>query len=29
MTGCNPGWGCELIIAHHMKAYGLEKNRHK
>lgn len=25
MTGCNPGWGCELIIDHHMKAYGLEK----
>ncbi|WP_434569049.1 glycine betaine/L-proline ABC transporter substrate-binding protein ProX [Pseudomonas sp. Z3-8] len=25
MTGCNPGWGCELIIAHHMKAYDLEK----
>jgi glycine betaine/proline transport system substrate-binding protein len=25
MTGCNPGWGCELIISHHMKAYGLEK----
>jgi glycine betaine/proline transport system substrate-binding protein len=26
LTGCNPGWGCELIIAHHMKAYGLEKS---
>ncbi|WP_434705618.1 glycine betaine/L-proline ABC transporter substrate-binding protein ProX [Pseudomonas sp. Z1-12] len=25
MTGCNPGWGCELIISHHMKAYGLDK----
>ena len=25
LTGCNPGWGCELVIAHHMKAYGLEK----
>lgn len=25
MTGCNPGWGCELIVEHHMKAYGLEK----
>ncbi|WP_312932436.1 glycine betaine/L-proline ABC transporter substrate-binding protein ProX [Pseudomonas sp.] len=24
MTGCNPGWGCELIIDHHMKAYGLK-----
>ena len=26
MTGCNPGWGCELVIAHHMKAYDLEKS---
>lgn len=25
LTGCNPGWGCELIIDHHIKAYGLEK----
>lgn len=25
LTGCNPGWGCELIIEHHMKAYDLEK----
>ncbi|MCO8171707.1 glycine betaine/L-proline ABC transporter substrate-binding protein ProX [Pseudomonas sp. 21LCFQ02] len=25
LTGCNPGWGCELTIDHHMKAYGLEK----
>lgn len=25
LTGCNPGWGCELIIDHHMKAYGLEE----
>lgn len=24
LTGCNPGWGCELIIDHQMKAYGLE-----
>lgn len=24
MTGCNPGWGCELIIQHHLKAYGLD-----
>lgn len=24
LTGCNPGWGCELIIDHHMKAYGLQ-----
>jgi len=25
MTGCNPGWGCEVIVEHHMKAYGLDK----
>lgn len=25
LTGCNPGWGCELVVDHHMKAYGLEK----
>ncbi|MNZ32650.1 Glycine betaine-binding periplasmic protein precursor [compost metagenome] len=25
LTGCNPGWGCELMIDHHLKAYGLEK----
>jgi len=24
LTGCNPGWGCELVIDHHLKAYGLE-----
>ena len=23
LTGCNPGWGCERIIEHHMDAYGL------
>jgi glycine betaine/proline transport system substrate-binding protein len=23
LTGCNPGWGCELTIEHHMKAYEL------
>ncbi|NEO31088.1 MAG: glycine betaine/L-proline ABC transporter substrate-binding protein ProX [Symploca sp. SIO3C6] len=23
LTGCNPGWGCELTIEHHMDAYGL------
>ncbi len=23
LTGCNPGWGCELVIDHHIKAYGL------
>jgi len=25
LTGCNPGWGCELMIDHHLKAYDLEK----
>ena len=24
LTGCNPGWGCELVIDHHIKAYGLD-----
>ncbi|NEO33037.1 MAG: glycine betaine/L-proline ABC transporter substrate-binding protein ProX [Symploca sp. SIO3C6] len=24
MTGCNPGWGCELVIEHHLDAYGLK-----
>nr|WP_315983946.1 glycine betaine/L-proline ABC transporter substrate-binding protein ProX [Aliamphritea spongicola] len=23
LTGCNPGWGCELVIDHHIDAYGL------
>lgn len=23
LTGCNPGWGCELMIEHHLDAYGL------
>lgn len=23
LTGCNPGWGCEMIIEHQLKAYGL------
>ena len=23
MTGCNPGWGCELVIEHHFDAYSL------
>lgn len=26
LTGCNPGWGCELVIDHHLKAYDLEKS---
>ena len=24
LTGCNPGWGCEAVIEHQLKAYGLE-----
>ncbi len=24
LTGCNSGWGCQLAIDHHLKAYGLE-----
>lgn len=23
LTGCNPGWGCELVIDHHIEAYEL------
>lgn len=23
LTGCNPGWGCELVIEHHIDTYGL------
>jgi len=23
LTGCNPGWGCEGVIEHHLDAYGL------
>lgn len=23
MTGCNPGWGCERVIEHHLDAYKL------
>ncbi len=23
LTGCNPGWGCERVIEHHLDAYGL------
>lgn len=23
LTGCNPGWGCELVIEHHLDVYGL------
>jgi len=25
LTACPPGWGCEKVIAHHMKVYGLDK----
>lgn len=25
LTGCNPGWGCERVIEHHMDAYDLKK----
>ncbi|NES20756.1 MAG: glycine betaine/L-proline ABC transporter substrate-binding protein ProX, partial [Symploca sp. SIO3E6] len=25
LVGCNPGWGCELIIEHHLEAYGLQE----
>lgn len=25
LTGCNPGWGCERTIEHHMGAYNLKK----
>jgi glycine betaine/proline transport system substrate-binding protein len=24
LTACPPGWGCENVIAHHMKVYGLD-----
>lgn len=23
LSGCNPGWGCELVIEHHLDEYGL------
>lgn len=23
LIGCNPGWGCEVVIDHHLPAYGL------
>ncbi|MDX5629790.1 MULTISPECIES: glycine betaine/L-proline ABC transporter substrate-binding protein ProX [unclassified Brenneria] len=25
LTGCNPGWGCEAVINHHVQAYDLSK----
>ncbi|MDC0253428.1 glycine betaine/L-proline ABC transporter substrate-binding protein ProX [Bacteriovoracales bacterium] len=24
LTACPPGWGCEKVISHHMKVYGLD-----
>jgi glycine betaine/proline transport system substrate-binding protein len=24
LTGCNPGWGCERVIEHHLEAYDLD-----
>ncbi|HEY1130460.1 MAG TPA: glycine betaine/L-proline ABC transporter substrate-binding protein ProX [Roseateles sp.] len=26
LTGCNPGWGCELAIERHLSAYGLREH---
>lgn len=25
LIGCNPGWGCEAVIEHHLDAYGLRE----
>lgn len=25
LTGCNPGWGCELVIEHQLPEYGLDE----
>lgn len=25
LTGCNPGWGCELVIEHHLDEYSLRE----
>ncbi|MGB3405212.1 MAG: glycine betaine/L-proline ABC transporter substrate-binding protein ProX [Microcoleaceae cyanobacterium] len=25
LTGCNPGWGCEAVIEHHLNVYELEE----
>lgn len=24
LTGCNPGWGCEAVIEHQLKSYGID-----
>ena len=29
MTACNPGWGCERVINHHMKVYEMEGYIHQ
>jgi glycine betaine/proline transport system substrate-binding protein len=26
LTGCNPGWGCEAVIEHHLDAYKLREH---
>jgi len=26
LAGCEPGWGCERVLEHHLDAYGLRKN---
>ncbi len=26
LIACPPGWGCEKVVTHHMKEYGLEKH---
>ena len=26
LTACPPGWGCENVIAHHMKVYDLHEH---
>ncbi|MEN8142433.1 MAG: glycine betaine/L-proline ABC transporter substrate-binding protein ProX [Thermodesulfobacteriota bacterium] len=26
LTACNPGWGCEKVINHHLKEYGMENH---
>ena len=28
LTGCNPGWGCERVVEHHMDAYDLRTTVH-
>ena len=25
LAGCNPGWGCEMVINHQLKTYGLDQ----